>query len=153
MRPFPGTGTSEEESIYNYRQSRAHRCMENTFGILSQRWRIFFKPIKATVKHVGIYTLACMALHNYLSLTTNAKYVPAGFVDSEDSNGNLIPGDWRKNFNNNNGAFENLAPYRGSRSKPTALDIRDALKDYVNSEEGSVSWQVDYVRRASHYAV
>ena len=94
-----------------------------------------------------------MALHNYLRLTTNAKYVPVGFVDSEDSKWNLIPGDWRKDSNNNDGAFGNLATYRGSRSKPTALDIRDALKDYVNSEEGSVFWQVDYVRRTSHYAV
>ena len=152
MRPFPGTGVFKEERIYNYHQSRARRWIENTFGILSQRWRIFFKPIKATVKHLEIYTLARMALHNYLPLTTNAKYVPAGFVDSEDSNGNLILGDWRKDFNNN-GAFGNIAPYRGSRLKPTALDIRDALKDYVNSEEGSLSWQVDYVRRTSHYAV
>ena len=91
MRPFPGTGAPEEERIYNYRQSRAR---------LSQRWRIFFKPIK----HVESYTLACMALHNNLRLTTNAKYVPADFVDSEDSKRNLIPGDWRKDSNNNDGA-------------------------------------------------
>ena len=89
MRPFPGAGASEEERIYNYRHSRARRCIENAFGILSQRWGIFLRPIKASVKKVESYTLACLALHNYLRLTPNAKYIPTGFVDSEDDNENI----------------------------------------------------------------
>ena len=89
MRPFPGAGATEEEKIYNYHHSRACRCIENAFGILSQRWRIFLKPIKASVKNV----LACLALNNYLRLTENAKYIPTGFADFEDSDGNIVPGD------------------------------------------------------------
>ena len=89
MRPFPGAGATEEEKIYNYHHSRARRCIENAFGILSQRWRIFLKPIKASVKNV----LACLALNNYLRLTENAKYIPTGFADFEDSDGNIVPGD------------------------------------------------------------
>ena len=124
-------------------------CIWNPFTTLED----FFKPIKATVKHVESYTLACLALHNYLQLTKNAKYVPAGFVDSEDSDGNLILGDWRKDLNGEKSALRNLTPLHGSRPKQSALDIRDALKDHLNSEEGKVHWQVDYVRRTSHYAV
>ena len=96
MRSFPGTGAIEEEKIYNYRHSRARRCIENAFGILSQLRRIFLKPIKASVKNVENYTLACLALQNYLRLIENAKCTPAGFADSEDSDGNIVPGDWRK---------------------------------------------------------
>jgi len=55
MRPFPGAGATEEEKIYNYRLSRSRPCIENAFGILTQRWRIFFKPIKITVKNVENY--------------------------------------------------------------------------------------------------
>ena len=96
MRSFPGTGAIEEEKIYNYRHSRACRCIGNAFGILSQLRRIFLKPIKASVKNIENYTLACLALQNYWRLIENAKYTPAGFADSEDSDGNIVPGDWRK---------------------------------------------------------
>ena len=90
MRSFPGAGATEEEKIYNYRHSRARRCIENAFGILSQRWRILLKPIKASVKNVENYTLASLALYNYLRLTENAKYIPTGFADSKDSDGNIV---------------------------------------------------------------
>lgn len=153
MRPFPGAGATEEEKIYNYRHSRARRCIENAFGILAQRWRIFLKPIKATVKNVENYTLACLALHNYLRLTENARYTPAGFLDSEDRDENIVPGDWRQNIPSESLALTEIPPYRGSRSKKSALDTREAVKIYLNSEHGSLPWQVNYIRRTSHYAV
>ena len=153
MLAFPGAGATEKEKIYNCHHSRACRCIKNAFGILSQRWRIFLKPIKVSVKNVENYTLACLALNNYLCLTENAKYIPTGFADSKDSDGNIVPGDWRKDVESGNGALEETASLRGSRAKKSALDTRDALKDYLNSEEGSVPWQVGYVRRTLHYAV
>ena len=33
---------------------------------------------------------ATICLHNYLCLTENANHAPAGFVDREDSSGNII---------------------------------------------------------------
>ena len=65
MRPYPGKNTTEEERTYNYRHSKSRRCIENAFGILSAHWRIFQKPIRATVENVEKYTLACLVLHNY----------------------------------------------------------------------------------------
>lgn len=154
MRPFPGNNASEEERIYNYRHSRARRCIENAFGILFSRWRIFQKPIRATVGHVESYTLACISLHNYLRLTSNAHYSPTGFVDSEDNNGALLPGEWRRSGSmGTDGAFRKFRNVRGSRPREDAVRIRNELKEYLNSEEGSVSWQLNYIRRTSHYAV
>ena len=153
MRSFPRTRATEEEKIYNYRHSKACCYIENAFGILSQLWKIFLKPIKASAKNVENYTLACLTLHNYLCLIENAKYTPTGFADSEDSYGNIVPGDWRKDVQIGNSALEDIASLRGSRAKKSALDTRDALKDFLNSEEVSVPWQVGYVRRTSHYAV
>ena len=49
--------------------------------------------------------LACVCLHNYLCLTENASYAPKGFVDSEDNNGAIKSGDWRKIIANDKGCF------------------------------------------------
>ena len=153
MRPFPGKNSTEEERVYNYRHSQACRCIENTFGILSARWRIFQKPNRATLKHVESYTLACLALHDYLRQTKNTGYSPSGFfTDSEDNSGNLIPGEWWP-LNNRNNPFKDLSRTHGSRVASEALEIRSGLKRYINSQEGSLPWQVDNIRCTSHCTV
>ena len=95
MRPFPGKGLDESQHVYNYRLSRARRVIENTFGILVARWRIFRGFIRAKPNNVENYVMAAICLHNYLRQTDNAGYCPTGFVDSEDSTGQIKPGEWR----------------------------------------------------------
>lgn len=58
MRPYPGRNISEERSIFNYRLSRARRVIENCFGILVARWRIFRSPIQASVETIVQITQA-----------------------------------------------------------------------------------------------
>ena len=84
MRPYPGK-LAEQERVFNYRLSRARRVIENCFGILAARWRIFSTPIEASVVNAERYTLACIALHNYLRQTNNPSYCLNLFVDCEDS--------------------------------------------------------------------
>ena len=95
MQPFPGKTADEEEQIYNYWQSGACKVIENCLGILSARFCILQKTIRASVKKFEKYVLACLALHNYLCLTDNAHYTPAGFIDLEDKHGNFVSGEWR----------------------------------------------------------
>ena len=95
QRPYPGP-LDEEKKIFNYRLSRARRTIENAFGILSTRWRIFRSPIRADVKTAELIVQAAVCLHNFLQLTSSAAYTPLGFIDSENDDGSINEGDWRK---------------------------------------------------------
>jgi hypothetical protein len=57
MRPYPGRGMTTSRRIFNYRLSRARRCIENTFGIMASKFRIFRKPIDARPKQVEYIVL------------------------------------------------------------------------------------------------
>lgn len=147
LRPYPGKNIVEENAIFNYRLSRARRVIENAFGIMVARWRIFRSPIHAKVETVEKITKAAVCLHNYLRQTESALYCPTGFVDSYDSSGKILPGHWRSMVKDDDrSAFRDLSLPRGSRYLSSAMQVREAMKSYVNSEEGAVSWQLDYVR-------
>ena len=126
MRPYPGKNLTEDRAIFNYRLSRARRIIENIFGILAARWRIFRRPIRADVATVEKIVLACICLHNYLRLTENASYAPTGFVDSEDNNGVIRSGDWRKITANDDGCFRSFQAH-GGRYSYQANVVRENL--------------------------
>ena len=145
MRPYPGKLT-EEQRVFNYRFSRARRVIENVFGILVARWRIFHTPIVASIENAESYVLTTLALHNYLRQTDNAVYTPAGFIDSQNSSGEVQPGEWHKIVLNTPSAVPVLPNVRGSRYRDDAL-MREGIKGFVNSAIGSAEWQVEHVRR------
>ena len=146
MKPFPGKGQHEHQRVYDYRLSRARRTIENAFGILSAKWRIFRKPIKVNVDLVDKITRDSVRLHNCLRLTENATYTPTGFINSEDSTGNILPGDWRNT--GNNGGLNAIGRFGGNRYTVEASDARDAFKAYFTSAdaEADCPWQLQYVR-------
>ena len=85
------------------------------------------------------YVLATIALHNYLRLT-DIVYTPVGFVDSQALSGEIRPGEWCRIVDDVAG-ISYIPNVRGSRYPNNTIAMREALKDYVNSERGSVEWQ------------
>ena len=147
QRPFSGRKLPENQRVFNYRLSRARGVIENAFGILAARWRIFRRPIQGRVQTVQSITQAAVCLHNYVRKTNNACYCPAGFVETEDTTGEIRPCEWRGIVQEEcNGALRPLCRSRGSRNQQSAVNIRENLKEYGNSPEGALSWQWDYVR-------
>lgn len=116
--------------------SRARRTIENAFGILSGRWRIFRKPIIAKPDNVEHIVKACVVLHNYL-ISTDNQYVERGYADVYREDGSLIEGGWRKEGTT---GFIDLPPRSGMNFSIGAKNVRNAFKDYFNYE-GSVPWQ------------
>eukprot|EP00795_Rhopilema_esculentum_P011796 gene11796-2174_t len=68
LKPYPGNSLNSSRRIFNHRLSRCRRIIENAFGILSARWRIFRGPIKSKPKYVDSIIKACLCLHNYLGM-------------------------------------------------------------------------------------
>ena len=72
MKPYTGRDLDEPKRIFNYRLFRAKRTIDNSFGILSARWRIFRRPTHAIVKSTEAIVRATVCLHNYMQVTDNA---------------------------------------------------------------------------------
>ena len=114
-----------------------------TFGILVARWRVFQKPIDAKPERVEKIILVAIALHNYLRQTDKCTM----FMDSEDNSGNIVPGQWRSILDGN--SLQNVRPIRNQKYTRTAIETREALANYL-ATDGSVSWQLDYIRRTGN---
>lgn len=130
---------SQPERIYNYRVSRARRVVENAFGILASKFRVFEEPISLKVETVDKVVLASCALHNYLKKTH--CYVPPGLADYDNENNRTFPGSWRQNRNS---GLTALQPTHHRHSNLQAELIRNRYRDYFNNE-GAVPWQNELV--------
>lgn len=138
MKPYTQSrqrALSTEEKIFNYRLSRARRCVENSFGILSRKWLCLSQPLRQQPARASKVVLACCVLHNVL--LGDKTYCPPGFADSYDENGDLVEGEWRSNVANDLVSLQRI----GGRVIERPKQIRDHLKDFVNSEAGKVPWQ------------
>lgn len=102
VTPFNGPFLPLEQTLFNYRLSRARRAIENAFGIMAARFRILLRAIDCCKTTVEAIVLACLVLHNWLlqreeTIPEGKKkfYCPKGFADSVHSNGNVAYGRWR----------------------------------------------------------
>ena len=127
MQPFVRNALTNERHIFSYRLSRARKVVEIAFGILANRWRIFYRHIHLNPNNVTTVVKATVLLHNILT-------VPADKVCTEviDNRAEIF-----------DDAFQDLANV-GSRPATAANDVRNYFTEYFNSVAGSVEWQNDY---------
>lgn len=64
MKPFPLSNLTKSQHVYNYRISRACRIVENSFGILVNKFRICHGEIALTPDNVDNVILASVCLQN-----------------------------------------------------------------------------------------
>ena len=133
MRPFPRCREStlpKQEAIFNFRLSHARMCVENAFGILVQRWRIFNRRIPLSADNADNVIKAACCLHNYLTEDKNYKNMCA----------ELNP-KGRQCMDDRGVVCMYLPRLHGYRSRDDAQAVRNLFKTYFNSPQGSVTWQ------------
>jgi hypothetical protein len=129
LRPFSGRGLNDEKKVFNYRLSRARRCVENAFGVLAIRWRIYRRPIIANPDSVVDYVRATCVLHNFLGMNGVNLREASGQIPS------LAIQDIRCTALN----------HAGNNSR----DIRKAFSEYFMTNEGAVEWQMPIAQRGN----
>ena len=124
-----------------FRHCRATRLVENLFGILANRWRVFYNAIALSPDFVADLALASLTLHNILrSGPSRQIYCPRGLLDEEDpTTGEFIPGSWRHDKSTHS-MDPLIIPPSGHNFTTDAKHVRDTYKDYFVNE-GAVSWQ------------
>lgn len=142
MKPYSpprGRRLNDDERIFNYRLSRARRCVENAFGILTSKFICLARTVYCSPQRAQKIVTACCILHNYFLNTSRQSYCPTFFADRYDNNGHLIEGGWRNNTRSMTG-LQNQSN-RNNRTSNGAIEIREHFKQFVNSEHGSLPWQ------------
>ena len=121
MRPYGRNALTTKKKIFNYRLSRARRYVECSFGILSNKWRIFHRPLNVDISLAENIVKAACVLHDY--------------VRSEDG----------YEFDDTL-TIEGVTPFRhshamSSRGSRDALSICKKFADYFIIPERSLPWQ------------
>ncbi|KAK3908909.1 Protein ALP1-like [Frankliniella fusca] len=135
-----------DRKIFNYRLSRARRCVENAFGILVARFQIFRSAMRYDPEDAKYIVLAACALHNWLRSDSvgRAMYTPPTSLDSEDiMAGTVNVGDWH---NANAAGVGRFHFQGGNRHAAGPLMLRDMWCEYFNGV-GAVPWQERMVTR------
>lgn len=135
MRPYTRVESRKdyEKTVFNYRLSRARRTTENSFGLLSQIFRVFYTPISLKTETVDYLVLTACCLHNLLRdryLENSGKHYYDYDSNEPQPTNNMIPLARVGGYGNFEGFF-----------------VRDELTKFFNSPEGAVQWQNYQVKR------
>ncbi len=134
MKPFSHRSMSPEEQIFNGRLSRARRCVECSFGILCNKWRLLLKAIETNENKACDIVKCLTVLHNVV-------------IDKEGMDHHLLETVKKKVEDNEVKKLRGLRTGRKYNHRATEpLCIRECLMKYFNSAEGSVPWQDRYLK-------
>lgn len=143
MKPFPGRNLTASQRVFNYRLSRARRCIENVFGIMSARFRVLRRPINLDAAKTRKVTLACSALHNFLKSTSESEYTPYGYADSIAADGSIVDGTWRQEIPDQ--TMHQLESLTNRYISSTAAKAREDFEAHFMSIEGELPWQYQQI--------
>lgn len=133
LRPYPGRSCGNlpnEQEMFNKNLSRSRRVVENAFGILANRFRIYRKPIIASKETVLNIIKSTVCLHNFLRERTSSRYIQPDLIDREGADGTVVPGLWR---GENHEGLRSLGRMGSNRASMDAIEVRRLYTHYFTN--------------------
>ena len=121
MKPYSHQTQRPTERLYSYRLSRARRVVENSFGLLQTRWRLFGTTLQQKLPVCKSLVMAGCVMHN---LCLHHYPFARTEVDHEDQYHNIVDGTWRDESLN---LMASLMARRGPNYSRRAKAVRDYL--------------------------
>jgi len=88
LRPYGGSNLSVKKRAYKYRLCRARSYVKCAFGILSNKWRIFQRPLNVSPDFAVVIVKDCVVLHSFVRERDCYKFedtlTVTGFEDAPD---------------------------------------------------------------------
>ena len=84
--PYSGRGLGVAKDAFNYYLSHSRQCIERAFGMLIQRWGIFWRKFRFAYERWSQVIILCMKLHNFCQERSLA-------IPSRRFNEDCVPGD------------------------------------------------------------
>ena len=97
--------------------------MECAFGILSNKWRIFQRPLNVSSDFAVGIVKACVVLYNFVRERDGCKFEDALTATS----------------------LEDVPDGQSVRGGLTANSVRNKVADYFVTDAGAVSWQMSKI--------
>lgn len=126
LKSYSQKELTHTRQVFNHRLSRARCVVENVFGILSSRFRIFSSPINMKLEHIESAVMACCTLHNYLRRTKGDTYSVVG-------DGNIDEQEPRT-------LLTSLERTHNRRGREEAVEVREQYHEFFNTV-GALPWQ------------
>lgn len=133
MKPFSRRSSDMSQRVFNYRLSRARRVVENAFGILAGKFRVFRAPISLKLSTTRSIVLACVCLHNFLRERQMQN------TESSEAGPEVLHGNIEADDDDIPKAFRPL-PYMPGRVNAEGENVRQKLAAYFMAD-GAVEWQ------------
>jgi len=126
LRPYPGPQVREDQNKkkFNDRLSRARKVVEDAFGQLTAKFRIYCRRLNALPKNADTIVMTTCILHNYIK--ADATDVHSREVSSSSS----LPAGLITSLNG-----------QGGSAQPEAFENRDKFKKFFCSPAGKLPWE------------
>ena len=132
LKPYPGAPLMAAQHIFNSRLSRARCCVECSFGILANKWRLLLGTIETGVESACTIVKCLTVLHNIIMHTEG--------VDAD------VLEEMKKKMREKDETRKVHAGRKYNRSSIAAETMRQLFTDYFMTDEGSVPWQDRYLK-------